>query len=142
MMRDQHHDLSLRSALAPAVYSANQAGTVIDRRDFQSLTFVIQTGVGGITFTTTNKITYVLEDSDDGSNFEAVAADAVLGANPVSGVIRAITAAHAAPSVTQCGYIGDKRYVRLTAQFGGTHATGTAISATAALGNPRQRPVA
>ncbi|MFN9438457.1 MAG: hypothetical protein ACK57S_02265 [Brevundimonas sp.] len=141
-MRDQHHDLSLRSALAPAVYSANAAGTVIDRRDFQSLTFLIQTGVGGISFTTTNKITYVLEDSDDGSTFAAVDAEDVVGANPVSGVIRAITAAHAQPSVTQCGYIGDKRYVRLTAQFGGTHGTGTAIAASAVLGHPRQRPVA
>lgn len=33
-------------------------------------------------------------------------------------------------------YIGGKRYLKLLADFGGTHATGTALSATLVKGRP------
>lgn len=51
------------------------------------------------------------------------------------GIIRSLIAAHATPSVALIGYKGRKRYLRLLADFSGTHGTGTPLSAMVLLGN-------
>jgi hypothetical protein len=40
------------------------------------------------------------------------------------------------------GYNGKKRYLKLLADFSGTHGTGTPMSAVAILANPKTKPVA
>ncbi|MNT92068.1 hypothetical protein D3C72_2332830 [compost metagenome] len=54
----------------------------------------------------------------------------------------ALKTAHADATVTKLGYIGYARYVRLKADFGGTHGTGTPLAATVIFGRPSQAPVA
>ena len=83
----------------------------------------------------------------DGSDMVPVGADNVLGAVPdASGIIRSQRTAHAANTIDRLGYvdgtISDKRYVRLRADFNGTHGTGTPISAVAILSKGRQTPIA
>ena len=58
------------------------------------------------------------------------------------GIIKALTSAHAAAASYRCGYKGGKRYLKLLADFSGTHGTGTPISAMALLGHPEVSPVA
>ena len=72
--------------------------------------------------------------SDDGVTYAAVTDDDVVkdAYAPTSitgGIVRALTAAHAAATVQKLGYVGSKRYVKLLADFSGTHGTGTPIAA-------------
>jgi hypothetical protein len=129
------------NAIAPAVYSADQAGDLVDLRDYRAATLALHIGVGGITFSGTNKIEFVLQagNASDGSDLANVTDDDVVNIDSVapasisSGIVRALTAAHAAATVQKIGYIGGKRYLKLTADFSGTHGTGTPISALVEL---------
>jgi len=122
-------------AIDPAVYAADTTPAAIDLRDFQSATLLLAIGVGGINFTGTNKIEFVLTHSDDGTTYTPVTDDDVVKdvlapASITNGIVRALTAAHAAATVQKVGYVGGKRYLRLLADFSGTHGTGTPISAS------------
>ncbi len=146
-MRDGTDSLSAVNAIAPATYTDDPAAITIDRQGFRTLTFVLMFGVGGITFTNTNKIEFILEHSNDGVSWDPVVPSNVLGAAPdASGIVLAQKVAHAAVTVHRIGYVdgtvGERRYVRLRADFGGTHGTGTPLAAVALLGHPRQAPVA
>ena len=143
-MREQHHTLKTVSAVTPGLYAADAAGQTIDRLGFGSVTFALQVGVGGITFTASNRIDALLEHSEDGTTWTPVRAAQIVGPTGLTddGIVRSFRAAHAAPSVTRFGYIGDNRYSRLSADFSGTHGTGTGLSAVAILGRPAQAPVA
>lgn len=142
-MRELENSLAIRTALAPAVLSADTNGVTIDRLGFESVLFSLHVGVGGITFTGTNRVDFVMQHSDDGTNWSAVAADDVVGVTVAAGgIVRSLIAAHAAATVTKASYVGGRRYTRLNPDFGGTHATGTPMSAVAILGHASDRPVA
>lgn len=122
------------SAIDPAVYAADTAPVAIDLRDYQSATLLLAIGVGGINFTNANKIEFVLTHSDDGVNYSNVTDDDVLKdafapAPIANGIVRALTAAHAAATIQKLGYVGGKRFIKLLPDFSGAHATGTPISA-------------
>jgi hypothetical protein len=145
-MRDLASNLTTTVGVFPAVLTASPTPTVFDRRGFRSLAFLIQTAAGGITFTGTNKLEQIVEHSDDNSTFTAVAAADLLtgqGANPTvaaGGIVESYVAAKAAASTNEYGYIGSKRYVRVTPTFGGTHATGTMVGVIGLLGDPLLAP--
>ncbi len=142
-MRDQHHTLKTVSAVTPGLYDADATGTTVDRLGYGSVSFALQVGVGGITFTSTNRIDGIFEHSDDGTTWAVVPADQVVGVVDMAddGIVRSFRTAHAAPSVTRFGYIGDARYSRLNLDFNGTHGTATPASAVAILGRPASAPV-
>lgn len=142
-MRDLHHNIDTALSIAPAAYNADHTGPAIDRAGFNSLALAILVGVGGITFSGSNKIEFVLQHSDEAaSGFEPVTQNDVQGVTVGSGgIVRALTAAHAEPSRTRLGYIGARRYVRIFADFSGTHGTATPLSAVAILGHPLVAPV-
>jgi hypothetical protein len=141
-MRDLVNNISAVHTIGPAVLSADATGTAIDLRGFNSAVVLVEVGIGGITFTSTNKVEFILQDSDDGSTgWTAVDAKYVVGVSGVaSGIIRSLVAAHAAPSVVEAGYIGPKRYIRVFADFSGTHGTGTPIAVTVVRGHPTTAP--
>lgn len=146
-MRDHMHNFGAVSAIVPAVLTDDPAAITIDRAGFDAVTFVLQFGVGGITFTNTNRIDFVLEHSDDGTAWDAVGPTNVLGAVPdASGIVLSQKTAHPAATVHRFGYVdgivGQRRYVRLRPDFNGTHGTGTPLSALAVLGAPRSLPAA
>lgn len=119
----------------PAVYAADTTPAAIDMVDYQAATLLLTIGVGGITFSGTNKIEFALTHSDDNVTYVNVTDDDVIKdsfapASIANGIVRSLIAAHAAATVQKLGYIGGKRYVKLLADFSGTHGTGTAIAAT------------
>ena len=59
-----------------------------------------------------------------------------------NGTVRSLQAAHAAQSITAISYVGNKRYMRALATFGGTHATGTVLGATVIKAYPSILPAA
>lgn len=123
--------------IPPAVYSADNTPPAVDLQGVQSATILIMPGVGGITFSGSNRIEFVLTHSDDDSTYTNVtAADLVGVASVTSGIVRSLIAAHAAASATEIGYIGRKRYLKLLADFSGTHGVGTPIAAIVVTDNP------
>lgn len=118
----------------PISLSADNTPAAIDVRDFGKATLLLGIGVGGITFDGSNKIEFVLTHSDDNSAYSNVTDDDVIKdslapATITNGIIRALTAAHAAATVQKLGYIGGKRYLKLLADFTGTHGAATPLSA-------------
>jgi hypothetical protein len=59
-----------------------------------------------------------------------------------NGIIKSLVAAHAAAAVYRYGYKGGKRYLKLLADFSGTHGTGTPIAAIALKSRGANKPEA
>ncbi len=151
-------DYDLRSNLlvsVGAVQAVLAVDTILGSIDTQSstnvlwkgLTAEIHIGAGGITFSGTNKIDFIVEHSDDNSVWSAVSADDVildytsaLTYPDATGIVKSLQAAHATPENFLVGIRSKKRYVRVRADFSGTHGTGTALGLNWILSHPTQRP--
>lgn len=141
-MRDIYSTLAAVTVLDPAVITADNTPAAIDLQGFNAALLLIYVGVGGITFSATNKVEFVLTHSDDNSTYSAVAVTDVLGVDSVTGgIVKSLVAAHAAADLTAVGYVGGKRYLKLLADFSGTHGTGTLIGATLVKGHPALSPI-
>lgn len=140
-MRDIHSGQFISVAIAAAVLTADNTPIAVDLIGFEGAEIHLAIGAGGITFTSTNKIEFKLSHSDDNTTYAPVTDDDMLGVTGIaSGIIKALIAAHADPAAYRFGYIGGKRYLKLLADFGGTHGTGTPISATVQKGLPSRQP--
>ena len=145
--RDQGSSLFPIAAIVAATLAADNTPGAVDLRDYHSATLLLNVGIGGITFSGTNKIEFVLTHSDDDTTYSNVTdadviKDSLAPATITTGIIRALTAAHAAGTLQKLGYIGGKRYLKLLADFSGTHGTGTPISATVVRGRSAIRGTA
>lgn len=134
-------------AIAPAVYAADTTPVVIDTLDYGAAMLLLHIAVGGITFTGTNKIEFVLTHSADNVTYNNVTdadvlKDSLAPATISNGIIRSLTAAHAASDIQKLGYVGGLRYLKLLADFSGTHGTGTGIAASVVRGRPALRGTA
>lgn len=143
---DLAHNVKAVSLITPAVLDADNTPAALDTLGFRSATIFTNVGIGGITFTTGNKVEFKLTHSDDNVTYAAVEADDVLMPYGESlgsgGIIRSLIAAKAAADTTmhKVGYRGKKRYLKLLADFSGTHGAGTPMSAHADLGHPMAAP--
>ena len=143
MIRDLHDNLSAALLVAPQTATADVTPVSVDLLGFRAAMVMLYIGIGGITFTGTNKIEFILEHSNDNTNWTAVAQADVLGPTVAAGgIVRSLVAAKAAADVQEISYIGGRRYVRLTPDFSGTHGTGTPMTAFMVRGMPEQMPVA
>lgn len=142
-MKDLYSNIGLATLIPAAEYDADNTPAAVDLRGFNSAVIALSIGVGGITFSGSNKIEFKLTHSDNNSDYSAVTAADVQGVASVGegGIIKALIAAHASASVTKVGYVGGKRYLKLLADFSGTHGTATPLSAVAILGEPAKAPV-
>lgn len=144
---DLKHNVKILPALVPAVWDADNTPAAIDTLGFRGVTILTHVGIGGITFTTTDKVEFTLTHSDDDSTYAAVEEDDLLmpygETMGTGGIIRSLIAAKAAADteVHAVGYRGKKRYLKYLANFGGTHSSGTPMAATVILSKPDSRPV-
>ena len=132
-------EISPAILIAAAALNADNTPPAVDLSGFDGCSIIISVGVGGITFSGVNKVEFKLTESDDDSTYTNVAAADIIGA-PIAvtdGIIFALTAAHAAATTRDIGYKGSKRYIKLLADFSGTHGAATPISAVAIRGYPR-----
>lgn len=141
-MYDMHTNTTLKTLIGAATLSADNTPPACDLLNQRRVEIVLGIGAGGITFDGTNKIEFKLTHSDDNSTYVNVTDADMLGVSGISnGIIKALTAAHAAAAFYRYGYIGDKRYLKLLADFSGTHGTGTPIAAVAVC-EPKVKPAA
>ena len=143
-MKDIHSDMTVVAAIGAAVLAADNTATAIDLRGYNAAQILLAIGVGGITFDATNKIEFKLTHSNDDVTYDAVELKDVLGISSVGtgGIIKALTAAHAAAAFYRFGYVGGRRYIKLLADFSGTHGTGTPIAAAVIKGYGYNQPEA
>jgi hypothetical protein len=108
MNRDLTSCIDAAESLRPAVHDADVDGQTVDLLGADSAAIVVT--VGAITGTADDSA-IVLEESDaSGSGFTAVADADILGSEPTA--LEPNTA-------YQFGYIGNKRYIRVTFAIGG-----------------------
>lgn len=142
-MKDLHSGVSVATLIANATLAADNTPAAVDLLGFQSAEILLAIGVGGITFSSSNKIEFVLTHSDDNSTYTNVADADLLGVSGTSnGIIKSLIAAHAAGASYRFGYKGGKRYLKLLADFSGTHGAGTPIAAMVLMGDPDVSPTA
>lgn len=134
-MRDLHNNIHIKRAISPVSSSSDTALTsqIIDTAGYESLEFVIATGSlsdAAATFT-------VLVEHGATSNLSDAAAvdDAqLLGTEADASFDEADD-----DKVFKIGYVGGKRYVRLTITPSGNGAA-SLIAAVAVLGHPHSAP--
>ena len=138
-MKDLANNISIIQSIAPVVGSSDTNGTGVDLQFFESATAVVDTGVEGDTLSSSVKIDFKLEDSDDNSTFTAVTSSLHVtdGSVDSNGIFLTLDANAETPQVTSIGYVGGKRYLRVVADFTGTHSNGTPIAATIIKGSAR-----
>jgi hypothetical protein len=139
-MRDLANNIAVRPVIAPAANNnlgtTPLVGTVIDRLGFESLSYAIITGA----LTDVNATYAVLLEESDAANMDP--ANAVADADLI-GTEEAAGFTFANDGVTKkLGYVGNKRYTRLTITPTGADSGDSPIAAIAILGNAHNRPVA
>ncbi|RUV66746.1 MAG: hypothetical protein EOR30_34325 [Mesorhizobium sp.] len=128
-MRDLYHNLGVVLALTPAVKTAAGDGAAIDTKGYGSVAFAVNTGA----IVAAGDFGIKVQHSDTSTSGDFVDA-------PAGTFFSNAPATLAASSAYKMGYIGDKRYCRLSL----TYASGTSIAAgaVAVLGNAANKPVA
>lgn len=134
-MKDLYNNIKAESALNTSAISSSTttAGNVIDRQGYNSLEFLIMSG------TLTDGTYTPLVEEGDAANLSDAAA--VADANLLGTEASAAFTASNDNTVKKVGYIGSKRYVRLSIVSAGV-TTGGTISALAVKGHASDRPVA
>lgn len=134
MERDLHNNVSGAIALAVQNITTNTttAGAIIDSLGFESLEFFITSGT-----ITDGAYALLLQESDDSGMAGATTVSAENTLGSVTGFVAADDNV-----VKRVGYIGKKRYVRLSIVSTGVTTGGTNFTATAVKGHPLHAPVA
>jgi hypothetical protein len=141
MMRDLYTKIVPVLAFGPVALAADNTPAAIDLAGFHSAVIELGVGIGGITFDATNKVEFVVTHSDDNSSYANVTDADMLGVTGITGgIIKSLVAAHAAAAVYRYGYIGNKRYLKILADFSGTHGTATPLFAQVIKGNGVYKP--
>ena len=134
-MKDLFHSIHPVLAIAPVSVSDNSplVSAVIDRQGYDSASFVIVTGAlvdADATFAA------LLEESDNGTDFTAVADSDLLGTEALASFTFAED-----NKTRKLGYVGAKRHLRLTVTPA-ANASSALIAAVALLGHPHLAPTA
>ncbi len=134
-MKDLHHNLKTEVAFDITAISSDTTttGNIIDMQGYHSAEFAILSGT-----LTDGTYTVLIEEGDESdlSDAAAVADAQMLGSEAAASFI-----ASEDDEVKKVGYIGNKRYVRLSIVSASTSSGGT-ISAIAIKANAADLPVA
>jgi len=137
-MRDLANSVAAIQSIAPVTGTSDANGTGVDLQGFESAVVVVNTGIEGDTLSSSVKIDFKLEDSSDNSTFSAVTAATSVtdGTVDSSGIFLTLDANTETPQITTIGYVGGARYIRVVADFTGTHSNGTPMAASVVKGHP------
>lgn len=143
-MKDIHSGMAAVLVFGPVALDADNTPAAIDLQGANAAEIILGVGAGGITFSGTNKVEFKLTHSDDNVSYDAVELQDVLGVASVGegGIIKALIAAHAAAGVYRFGYKGGRRYLKLLADFDGTHGAATPLFACVLKGHLFDAPAA
>lgn len=142
--KDLANNLTVTQILDPATITSaatTNSNGVDTALTTGSVMLVVNTGESGDTLSSTVKWDYILEDSADNATFAAVTdTDFVTyGTVDSSGIFATVDAAAEDDAAYKIGYVGPKRYVRVSISRTGTHTNGTphgAIGITSPIHKP------
>ncbi len=139
-MKDLSKDSIVSVLLNLQQYSETVQSSSADLIDAKDATLFI--AIGANSFTDENRIDFKLEESDDGITYSSVEAKDVVGADGEvnDGIVASVTYDLEKTEMKALGYVGNRRYLRLTAMFSGTHATGTILGAMVVQFLPYRKP--
>lgn len=134
-MRDLHNNIHVARALSPVSVADNtaQVSQIIDRQGYESLEFVIATG----SLADADATFVVLVEDGEASNLSDAAA--VSDTNLLGTEVQAGFQFDDDNEVRKIGYLGDKRYVRVTITPA-NNASASLLSVVAVLGHPSYTP--
>jgi hypothetical protein len=147
-MRDLRNNIASVVGIGNALLAADNTPAAIDLRGFDAAQVNFSVGIGGITFSGSNKVEFKVTHSDDDSVYTAVVdADVDLTESNITtvgtgGIVYSLIVAHAAATTLDIGYTGGKRYLKVLADFTGTHGTGTPIAVNVVKALPHDAPTA
>lgn len=128
--QDLHSNIDERNAFNTQVIASDTttAGVIIDTQGYESVEFIMKAGV-----VTAGDITPILQDGDDSglSDVATVASDFRLGS---------LVTLDATNGLTRVGYVGKKRYVRLSGLT--ANSANLTVGGIVILSNPHSAPVA
>lgn len=139
MNRENKSHIKPVVAIEAATYSVDKEGNGIDLQGFDSVQLSVNVGESGDTLSASVKCELVLQESDDNSTFTDVDAADIVGAD--AALFALIDEAGKDQALYNVGYIGNKRYVRVFADFTGTHTNGLPLGAQALKGHADIKPV-
>jgi len=126
-MKDLYSKIIAEQSIAPVVGTNGgaPAEVVIDMAGCNSAVILICVGVEAGTLDGSNYWNFTMTHADDDGTGSAgaytnVAAADVLGVTPASGVIATFDANGEAPGIIKVGYVGGKRFVKVTPGETGT----------------------
>jgi hypothetical protein len=126
-MKDLYSNIEIESALDPIVSGNGTAAgaKVFDLAGFNSAVFLWWVGVEGSTLSSSNYWTLKMEHADDNGSgaagtYAVVAAGDVQGVTPAEGIVVTIDDPAEDNAIYKIGYVGGKRFVRLTIAETGT----------------------
>lgn len=129
-MLDLKSNIDVVQDIAPAAKTATAHGGGADMAGYDQAVAIFDAGV-----ITDGTHTPALEESDDNSTFTAVAAGDLIGA------FAAVTSSSGGSAVQRVGYIGTKRYIRVTTTVSGA-TTGGVYGTVIVRGLARKLPLA
>lgn len=137
-MRDISNRTKAVTCQDAKVFTADSDGTTVDTQGFESVMFIVNSGIEGDTLSGSVKFDFILQESSNDSDWSAVTSSTSVTEGSVdgSGIFLTLDANGETPQTSQIGYIGGSRYVRVKIDATGTHSNGTPISVQAVLGNP------
>jgi hypothetical protein len=147
-MKDIYNNLALVQAVKPVLVLDNvvPAAVEVDLAGFNSALIELNVGLKNAD---TGTITLTLTHADDdgtgvSGDYSNVAAADVLGVTPVAGLIKTIDVDADADTshVFKYGYVGGKRFIKLTLAELNDNATGVILAITVIKGHPLDAPVA
>ena len=136
--RDLYSNVDVSASLTPAALDADTNGIGVDLKGSGSAMVIVNVGVEGVTLSTGNRIEIELEESDDNAVWTDVEGADIQGAS--SGTLARYDDSAELPDVKRFGYLGTSRYIRVVANFTGTHGSATPMSAVVVRGNLALRP--
>jgi len=140
MKRDSYHAVDVKQAIIPVVlHTTEGVGAIIDTADYESVLFSVDVGNSGDTLGSGVYIELLLEHGNNSGLTDAapVAQLDVVGQTVTAGIFSKMDAPAEDTIVVSIGYVGKKRYVRVTADPTGTHTVGTPVGAVVVMGRRR-----
>lgn len=136
-MRDLANNINVEVGLVPVLVTADTNCASVDLSDVMSCAFVVNTGIEGVTLSSSVKFDFYLEESADNSTFTAVTSNLKTTGLAVdsNGLFLTLDANSETPQITTIGYIGGSHYARVRIDATGSHSTGTPMGVTNILGN-------
>lgn len=149
-MKDMHSNLAAVHAIAAQVVTST-GGAVdsgdIDLEGFLAAEVLVNFGAnGGDTLSGANYFTVKIEHADDdgegsAEDYAACESKDVLGLTPSSGVVVIVDDAAEDDLTYNFGYVGGKRFVKMTVTPEGTLENGNPVAVNVVKGRPSQFPV-